>query len=219
MNLGINDTWIDATFHFGFGVDEIVRQMKEKAIELNCIVRYKMNNVVITVAPDSDANLVIRDCMRVFRTLCFTVGPYPKDQLTAQELAIDAYIVRTREDGLNRESAERAAENLQRAAAVRTKVDGTPPMIISDTEGWDDLQRRNPRGSFPGLVHAEMWARLMQDEMASGKTLEEVFISTSEDVNSITGLSGNDYYAAVRILMDYWVHGDEVTRLRKKQGW
>ena len=83
-------------------------------------------------------------------------------------------------------------------------------MELKNKEAWDETVKINddPYGSAT-VKYAEMWAMLMEEAVARGFTLEEIAKETSSEADT-EGITGNMYGAAVRILAECWVHGEQL---------
>ena len=85
-------------------------------------------------------------------------------------------------------------------------------MTFRDEEGWKKTVAANTDDYGGGVMSfAERWARLMEGRMANGDTLE----ACAEDASSLAdnkGITGFMYGAAVSILSQVWVHGEQLRR-------
>lgn len=66
------------------------------------------------------------------------------------------------------------------------------------------------------VTYAEDWGRLMQAEMAKGKALKDIAEPTSHQADT-DGITGFMYGAAVSMLAECWVHGEELRRWHNKE--
>lgn len=88
--------------------------------------------------------------------------------------------------------------------------DSLPEMEFSDEEMWQKNIEANTDPYSMGInAYAERWARLMQAEMAKGRKLESVAMSTSVEAD-IDGITGFMYGAAVKVLAATWKHGEQL---------
>ena len=85
-------------------------------------------------------------------------------------------------------------------------------MTLRDEEGWKKTVAANTDDYGGGVMSfVERWARLMEGRMANGDTLE----ACAEDASSLAdnkGITGFMYGAAVSILSQVWVHGEQLRR-------
>jgi hypothetical protein len=79
-----------------------------------------------------------------------------------------------------------------------------------DYEAQKALNSGDPYGSRI-FSYAEGWAKLLENEFAVGKKLEDVAEQTSR-VADTDGITGFMYGTAVSILGSFWVHGDQLRR-------
>ena len=170
---------------------------------------FTFNGVDVTVEPDSNPVLILRDWQRGMSGYVTTVGPHPAAELSPQELASDQLI--ERENQRRRDLAAKAA-----AAAARTRRDAVearlafaPPMELLDEQPLATVRANASTKSI--ATYAERWARLMQLDMANGKTLEDVAEATSHEAD-LEGMSGFTYGIAVQLLAQSWIHGDQLRR-------
>jgi hypothetical protein len=112
------------------------------------------------------------------------------------------------------ESAPYQAEAKAHRDRVETRMQGAPAMEFSDEAAWLAAKAANENSpSGAGILsYAERWARMMQLEMSEGKTLEEIWNSTSREAD-LEGMSGFSLGAATHLLTQSWVHGAELRRL------
>jgi len=85
-------------------------------------------------------------------------------------------------------------------------------ITLRNQKEWEKCLQSNKDGYGGGILNfAELWARLMEGRIANGGTLEECAEEASHlaDINGITGFM---YGAAVSILSQVWIHGEELRR-------
>ena len=84
---------------------------------------------------------------------------------------------------------------------------------LSDPQGWHKTLAANMDGGYgEGVMsYAERWARLMQQELAHGATLEEIADQLSHEADT-EGITGFQYGCAVSILAKCWKHGEELRK-------
>jgi hypothetical protein len=180
-------------------------------------VTFEFNGVSVTVMPDSNAELVMRDWSRGLSGYLGenpVVGPYPSQELTEEELAKDAEIEAANQARRDAESARYRAEANEKHDRVTARMANAPEMEFSNEEAWLTAKAANENDPYGAgiLSYAERWARMMQLEMTEGKSLEEVWSSTSFEAD-LEGMSGFSQGAATSLLTQSWVHGMELRRL------
>jgi hypothetical protein len=86
-------------------------------------------------------------------------------------------------------------------------------MKLKNVQGW--LKTRAANTDSYGkcaLDFAEQWADLMEERMAEGAVLKDIYDATSHEVDHRPGfgITGFMFGAAVSILSQVWEHGDEL---------
>lgn len=85
-------------------------------------------------------------------------------------------------------------------------------IIVGDQATWEHAKAINTDSYGAGMMRfAERWAIAMQDQIASGKRLNDVADSTSREADT-EGITGFMYGCAVSILAQCWAHGEELRR-------
>lgn len=85
-------------------------------------------------------------------------------------------------------------------------------MTLRDEEGWKKSVEANKDGYGSGVIRfAERWARLMEGRIANGDTVEGCADEASHLADN-EGITGFMYGAAVSILSQVWVHGEQLRR-------
>lgn len=181
----------------------------------------EFNGAIVQVRHDSDLDALKRDAMRAANGyIDKKVGPYPKAQLSEEDRANDRRIEAEHEERYRLRQEEYRREREAKQAAFEAKLAVAPPFEVSDQEAWDEYKRKNddreggPLGPGYGvriMSYAEEWARVMQAEMAAGKKLADIMEPTSFEA-SYDGISAAMYGAAVHVLSQCWVHGEELRR-------
>jgi len=99
---------------------------------------------------------------------------------------------------------------------VEARMQGAPAMEFSNKTTWLAVKAANENDPYGAgiLSYAERWARMMQLEMSTGKTLEDIWVRTSHDAD-LEGMSGASQGAATSLLIWTWVHGAEHRSLYK----
>ena len=198
----------------GNDIDDMINLASEGAKSKNCIVRFEFNGIVVLVRPDSDGSLIRRDWWRAMRGyISKLVGPYPSEQLTEAEVASDAAIEAENEARRQQRQAEYDAKAKAKREATEARLTQAPEMEFSDEEVWKSYVTANDDGGYGAACvrYAEMWARLMQLEVVNGASIEDIADATSHEAD-IEGITGFMYGAAVSMLSQAWIHGDQLRR-------
>jgi hypothetical protein len=88
---------------------------------------------------------------------------------------------------------------------------------LKDEKGWNKVVKINsdPYGKAT-VEYAEGWAKLMQIEIAKGKTVIQCAEKTQENLDFM-GITGFMYGCAVQMLSQYWKHGEELRKWHNKE--
>ena len=183
------------------------------------IVSFEFNGVTVKVSGTSNLNHLQRDWERGLNGYLGenpVVGPHPKPELSAEELANDARIEAENQARRETEKARYQAEAKAHHDRVEARMANAPKMKFAGLKGrvdWRKWLKANKDSYGIGIMHyAERWARMMQLEMSEGKSLEEIWSSTSHEAD-LEGMSGFTQSAATHMLTICWVHGAELRRL------
>lgn len=85
-------------------------------------------------------------------------------------------------------------------------------MKLKNKEGWDKHVAANTDPYGKGVIdYVERWASLMETEIESGKSVEEIAERTSHEADT-EGITGFMYGCAVSVLSQVWEHGEELRR-------
>ncbi len=190
-----------------------IKEMIRLAGEGNITARHEINGVMVMVNEDSDADIIYRDFQRTQSGyIQGVVGPYPKVELTADDIASDDCIRANEELKAEQEMAEYFKKQRAILRKMKSKLAKAPAMKLADEAGWQKSKLLNS-DSYGKCVmeYAERWARLMQIEMDNGKNLEDVAEATSREAD-IEGITGFMYGCAVSHLAWYWEYGDQLRR-------
>lgn len=176
-------------------------------------ITFNFNGVTVTVCSNSDPKLILRDWWRALNGyIDKNVVPYPNPTLTNEEKVGDAQIETENARKWEEQRTQYEAEIQKRRKVVETRLTNAPEMELADKKAWQEFKNNNQNPYGAGvIVYAERWARLMQLEMANGKSLEDVAGATSNEAD-IDGITGFMYGCAVSILAHCWKHGERLRR-------
>src|SRR3989344_29404 len=164
------------------------------------LVEFNFNNVVVTVAHDPDPDLLYRDwCRAMAGYIDKQVGPHPKPVLSKQEQDNDACIQAESDRKREHEEKVRASKERERCERVNDRLHGAPDIQIAEgqEETWRQITEKNKNCGI--LAYAIRWARLMQVEIAAGKTVKEIQESASHNAD-FEGMSGATHNMALSAL-------------------
>ena len=88
-----------------------------------------------------------------------------------------------------------------------------PEIDLKDSARWKEYVQANSVSKYgrETVEYAERWAKLMQYEMAQGRSIDEVAVSTSYTADT-HDLSGAMYGRAVQQLIETWRHGEDLRK-------
>lgn len=129
------------------------------------------------------------------------------------------YIKRStaRDEAQAKASAEYKARMERERNTFEEKVKGIT-IELSDEALWNDLVQTNSTDAYSKCCvdYAEGWAKLMQVEIATGKTVVECANSVTSYLDFM-GITGYMYGAAVSMLAKCWKHGEELRKWHNKE--
>lgn len=197
-----------------FAGSEITTTIKNaiKQAETDGILEFDFNGITVRVAGDSDPNLIYRDWQRGMLRPSgpFTVEPYPALSLSRKDLDEDARLIRERDERAAKRQAEYKAEQFAKKEALEKLL--TSELELSDKTKWQSFVETNSNPYGAGCVrYAEQWARVMQTKIEAGARLEDIAKESSFEANT-EGITGFMYGAAVSMLSQCWVHGEQLRR-------
>jgi len=110
-----------------------------------------------------------------------------------------------------KEKCRLADEKVRKSAADLAALLVTAPehMALKDEAGWKKIIEVNADNEYGAAVtvYAELWARLMEANMAKGSTIEDCADECSYLANT-DRITGFMYDCAVSILSQVWTHGE-----------
>lgn len=195
---------------------KVSEKAKQIATEKITVVEFDFNGVTCLVNENTNLEWLYRDYSNSWTMEWETVGPdcvesYSKEVQKDFEVRTKIREVKEAE----RMAEYRAKEEKQRKE-FEAKVEGIS-LELSDTEGWEKSRKANSDGyGSAALDYAEGWAKLMQKEIAKGKTVAECYESTQDGLGFL-GITGFQFGCAVSILSQTWKHGEELRKFHNKR--
>lgn len=92
-------------------------------------------------------------------------------------------------------------------------------MKVVDEKVYEDWKAKNTDGYGSGVFrYAERWANMMEDELDNtlGVRVRDIASRLSHEADT-EGITGFMYGAAVSILSQCWVHGEELKKWHNKE--
>lgn len=193
-----------------------IRQLQEFARWISSsekreiIIEASMNGVTVLINQRSRPELIRRDWLRALDG-CIEgpIGPRVPFTLSDAELRNDQRIITERAVKRSLEETARKAELKERQRQLDSKLASAPEMEVSNSDmenRWREIDENTLVVAF-----GTRWARLMQVELATGKTLEEVVKPTYWLAHGdLPALFGSEVGAATSYLVQTWTHGDRL---------
>jgi len=176
----------------GENVSETAKRMVALAKKTKGPVTAKFNDIALTAKPGDNPEAIVQ----YYQT--------ESNRRHEEYVKSPEYKKRQREA---KEAQQRQDLMLKGALAVAPEK-----MTLRDEEGWKKSVAANTDGYGCGVISfAERWARLMEGRMANGDTLEACADEDSSLADN-EGITGFMYGAAVSILSQVWIHGEQLRR-------
>ena len=203
----------------GSGITRTIAKAIEEATLINDQVEFEFNGTTIQVAADSNPVLIYRDWQRgLLRPDGFTVLAYPPLELSAEQIAEDARLKAEQEERHRQSAAKYAEEAAIKTATLESALSTAPPLALRDADAWQAYVTANSDGYGAACVrYAEKWGRLMQTQIPEGNdnAPAEVIASVADECSHLAddeGITGFMYGAAVSMLAQAWIYGEELRR-------
>jgi len=201
------ENYILDTWSIGNRFDTVSKKAKEIATEKSVIVEFDFNEIKCLVSKDTALDLLFRDYMNAWIMECKVVGPdclQEYDPETLSELDRRKKLQEEKEEERRKKQEE---EDLKQRNLFEEKTKGVE-IELSDSKAWND--------GACCVEYAEGWAKLMQAEIAQGKTIVDCAEKTSYELGYL-GITGFMYGAAVSMLSQCWKYGEELRQWHNKQ--
>lgn len=196
--------------------EQVALQAQQSAEFNNSMTYFDFNGVKCFVRRDTNLEWLYRDYSNSWTMGWKEVGPNCPEKYDSQVQA--EFDRKTKEQNERRRIEQeeyRKKEEAQRVA-FENSVRGVT-LELSDPEVWNKSREINsdPYGKA-ALDYAEGWAKLMQVEIAKGKTVRQCAEYTQKGLGFL-GITGFMYGCAVGILARSWKHGEELRKWHNKE--
>lgn len=179
-------------------------------------VEFEFNQVICLVNAHTNLDWLYRDYSNSWTMEWKTVGPYCTENYTKEVQEDFEKRSKIRAEKRAKEDAEYRAKEAKEKQEFESKVHGIE-LELSDTDGWKKAREMNSDGyGNAALDYAEGWAKLMQIEIAKGKTIAECYEYTQKELGFL-GITGFQFGAAVSTLAHTWKHGEELRKVHNKK--
>lgn len=209
-------------FDVGLGRDiwKSIEAAKEFARQNGVLCSFEFNGVNITVAADSERDLIYRDWDRGLRGYLGEnpeVGPYPAPKLSDLDVASDEAMQAKRDAESARLSREWAVKAKRKQKTLDDLIASADPLDVTDPEAWAECVKNNQDAYGSAVIrYTETWGRIMQVMMSRGSTVEECAEETSH-IADVEGITGFMYGCAANFLAQTWRHGEALRRWHNKE--
>jgi len=200
---------------WGGHINSSIEKAKQVSIEKNMIVEFDFNGVRCLVNKDTDTDLLLRDYMNAhlmgWKEVGYATYEY-SDELKAQ--------IKEKElerDQRQKEQQEKWEKEVKEKRELFEKsVDGIV-FAVSNEDKLKSWEENNKDGYGSAIItYAKNWGRLMQLEVSKGNKIVDVAEKCSHDADT-EGMTGFMYGAAVSVLSDCWIHGEELRKWHNKE--
>lgn len=194
----------------GSHFDGVANNAKIVATEQNGVAEFNFNGITCLVDANTDLKDLYRDYHNASTMDWEEVGPACEAYTPEVQAELDARN-KAQQEKYDAWIAEEERKDREQKEAFEKMVEGVT-LDITDKEGWATA-RANNTDSYGSatLDYAEGWGKLMQIEIAKGKTVSECADSTQEHLNFM-GITGFMYGCAVNFLSKGWKHGEELRK-------
>lgn len=200
----------------GSNFDTVAAEAKKYATENNVTVEFDFNGVKCLVNSKTNLNWLYRDYSNSWTMDWKTVGADCVERYSPKVQADFENRSKIREEKRAKEEAEYRAKEANEKKVFETRVQGIE-LELSDAEGWKKSREVNS-DDYGGaaLDYAEGWAKLMQIEIAKGKTVAECYDYTQKGLGFL-GITGFQFGCAMSVLSQTWKYGEELRKVHNKK--
>lgn len=199
----MKDKYVKFNGGWGDRCVDIIKEVVEIATKTQQTQIYEMNGVDLAIRPNAN----LEDEIKFFQK--------------CQEVNGDRYHYEQQEYQKTDEYKEKVAKQIAKENAIKKEISELTEVFAiaagTETEYAKYVEINSVNGYSRGVVdYAELWARLMQKELAGGKTIIECADETSHKADT-DGITGFMYGAAVSALSKFWKHGEELRKWHNKE--
>lgn len=201
----------------GDSYSEVAKKAKEVARE-TLTTEFEYNGITNLVTKNTNLDWLWRDYSNAWLMGWTTVGPdcvekYSEEVQKEYDIKKAAKEVKDEQRRLEIDAQDKAEK-----ASFDDKVTGIEFEIIPERadEYKIHVDNNSKDGYSKGVIeYGENWAKLMQIELAAGKTLVDIAEETQKGLGYL-GITGFQYGCAVKGLSHFWKHGEELRKWHNK---
>jgi len=200
----------------GNNFSTVSEKAKQIATEKSVTVEFEFNGVICLVDKNTNLDWLYRDYSNSWIMEWKTVGTncLPEYMPEVQEEFEKRTKARAEKQAI--EDAAYRAKEAKEKNEFEEKVKGVE-IELSDVAGWNKSREANSDGyGGAALDYAEGWAKLMQIEIAKGKSVAECYDYSQKGLGFL-GITGFQFGCAVSILSQTWKHGEELRKVHNKK--
>lgn len=199
----------------GDNFHDVARKCKVIAENKNAIVEFEFNRVLCLVKGDTVLDWLWKYYSDAHIMDWKTIGPDYRMEYD-EDIKIELYTRRLEQAKRQKEANEnrRKKDQAEREAAEK-KTKGVTLLIHPDKQSeYESYVIKNSSDGYSRAVidYAETWARIMQVEIAAGKTNIKDIADECQKGLGYLGITGFQYGCAVGALSRFWVFGEELRR-------
>lgn len=200
----------------GNNFSTVSEKAKQIAAEKNVTVEFEFNGVICLVDKRTNLDWLYRDYSNSWIMDWKTVGANCLPEYDKETQAEFERRTKISEEKRAKEEAEYRAKEQKEREQFEAKVKGIE-LELSDVEGWNKSREVNSDGyGSAALDYAEGWAKLMQIEIAKGKTVADCYDYSQKGLGFL-GITGFQFGCAVSVLSQTWKHGEELRKVHNKR--
>lgn len=195
----------------------VAKKAKAVAITKQAYVGFNFNGIECRVDEDTNLDWLWRDYLNAHTMDWEKVGPFCDEEYTAEVQAELDWRQMKRAEEMEAVLKAYALEEKAARLALETKLKGVKVMW-SDIDAWNKSLEANAGSDYglAALEYAESWAKLMQLELAKGKTVQECYQEVQSELDFM-GITGFMYGCAVSVLASAWAYGEELRKAHNNE--
>ncbi len=196
---------------------DVAKKAKAVAITEQSYVGFNFNGIECRVDEDTNLDWLWRDYSNAHTMDWDRVGPFCDAEYSPDVQAeLERKHRKQEEEREARRKAYEIEENNARLA-LDAKLKGVN-VLWKDIDVWNKSLEANADSDYglAALEYAKSWAKLMQIEIANGRTVQECYQEVQSELDFI-GITGFMYGCAVSVLSSAWNWGEELRRAHNKE--
>lgn len=202
----------------GENFNQVAEKAKQIAKEKNCIVEFDFNGITCLVSDKTVLEWLHRDYSnahimkwKIVGHECKMVYDYDTEiELLSRQLA--------QAKRFKKEAEQRRKEEKNNERTLAKQLRGIALEIIPEKiKEYVKYVNKNKDGYGKAVIdYSEAWAKLMQMQIAKGKTIAQCAEETQKPLDFF-GITGFQYGCVVKGLAYFWKHGEELRKWHNKE--